>query len=239
MNLNQLKNKINTFQSTQKVTRAMQNIAALKITKIKHKLLLVKSNLIRVRTDFPEYFKNDEDQSLTKFVVIFGAKKGLCAGLSRRIFLDFIDKKNQVEQKKHKIIAIELPIAKLISESSFSDSLIACFDNLEDDFHPTLHVLEFLKEILSSSQSKIKIEVIWPFDQATIVFEHDSINNQLALYSLLEFAYFTTRYLEEEKRIEAMTQASDNCEKMGKETRVKYFKARQQKITQEILEISN
>jgi F0F1-type ATP synthase gamma subunit len=234
MSLNVLKSKITTYQSTQKVTKAMRNISAAKMQKIKHNILLVKANIVRIKTIFPEFFSQTLPTDLQKITIVFGPKKGLCGGLSRRVMYDFMT--SEISKQKSTLIIAELPVAKLLTEAGFSIS--ACFNELTDTAFPTLplynSLLEFNEPILVNlffpSMNHHKLEC----KTQTFLF-----NNKLAMFAALEYAYYETRLAEEEKRVEAMTTASDNCEKIKDATKLKYFKLRQQKITQEILEVSN
>jgi F0F1-type ATP synthase gamma subunit len=249
MSLNLLKSKIETYQSTQKVTKAMRNIAVVKMQRIKHQVLLVKANLVRLKKLFPEFFKVLPMSADVQ--IVFGPKKGLCGGLGRRALLEFSESLEQQKSQnpaleslaKCPIIASELPIAKLLVENGYH--LDSCFNDLTDQAFPTLPILMRLDEL--SKDGKISLRIFHPsmnhhkleFADTFYTYDAESVEQRLCLFAALEYAYYESRLCEEEKRVEAMTQASDNCDKMKDSTKIKYFKARQQKITQEILEVSN
>lgn len=230
MNLNSLKKKIATYQSTKKVTKAMQNIASVKVTKLKHKALLTKANLKHIVDLIALKKPNDTNQN---YHIIFGPKKGLCSGMARRILSELVFKDNSI------IIVSELPIAKLISEKG--KKITACYTDLNDDAFPILDIFNQLKQL-----DNINIVITYAFIQNhvyslnNIEFGYsNSPQDNISLYSNLEHAYYETRLCEETKRIEAMQAASDNCQSLLDVTKLKYFKTRQAKITSEILEISN
>jgi F-type H+-transporting ATPase subunit gamma len=241
MSLAQLKTKISTLQSTQKVTKAMRNIAVVKMQKIKHELVLVNSNLVRMQEFYPPFFEFEKTKTedLSNLVnVVFGPKKGLCGGLSRRTVQEFLEIKDFTNSHDHSFIAVELPTGKFLAEAGLK--LKECFIDLEDGQLPTLSLLEFL------SFKPQKIRLFYPIfkDHKLEFVSHlyeitKSLQDKLCLFAVIENAYYQTRLVEEQKRVEAMTQASDNCEKLGDSTKLIYFKARQSKITQEILEVSN
>jgi F0F1-type ATP synthase gamma subunit len=230
MNLNSLKKKIATYQSTKKVTKAMQNIASVKVTKLKHKTLLTKANLIHIA----ELITTDKPIDKQQFYhIIFSPKKGLCGGMARRILSELEFKKDAL------IIVAELPLAKLISENGFKVS--ACYTDLNDDSFPIIDIFNQLKKL-----NNINILITFPsilnhvYCLNNIEFSYtQSPKDNINLYSNLEHAYYETRLCEETKRIEAMQSASDNCQSLLDSTKLKYFKTRQAKITAEILEISN
>ena len=61
----------------------------------------------------------------------------------------------------------------------------------------------------------------------------------MALKQLLLTALLDARYSEYGARIVAMTNATDSAEKLSDELRLSFFRARQDAITTEILEISS
>jgi F0F1-type ATP synthase gamma subunit len=239
MSLNQLKNKITTYQSTNKVTLAMRNIAAVKQVSLKHQLLVIDSNLLRVKGLFADFFATKQTIK-PELIIIFGPKKGLCGGLARKILYEFLE----YSFDNVPLVVIDIPLAKLLVQEPKAN-ILACFANLEDQNHPMAVVLEFCKkQLVKLEKTQITIGVFTPNckhrSQNYLQFEFDQQTNSiLAFNTVLESSYLITRLTEEEKRVEAMTQASDNCQKISEATKLKYFKTRQTKITQEILEISN
>ena len=230
MNLNSLKKKIATYQSTKKVTKAMQNIASVKVTKLKHKTLLTKANLKHIVELISLSQALEPSQS---YHIIFGPKKGLCGGMSRKILSELVIKKEST------IIVAELPLAKLISERG--QKILACYTELNDESFP---IIDIYNQIIKLDN--INITITFPciinhvYSLNNIDFSYiNSPKDKISLYSNLEHAYYETRLCEETKRIEAMQAASDNCQSLLDSTKLKYFKTRQAKITAEILEISN
>jgi F0F1-type ATP synthase gamma subunit len=246
MSLNQLKQKINTYQSTQKVTKAMRNISAVKMQKIKHAVLNIKSHLVKLNQDFPKFFSqiklSSTATSQPKIIVIFGPKKGLCGGLGRRVFVEALERNLLDKNENTVLIVAELPTSKNIAESGHK--IDYCFDSLDEELIPTLPVLKtvfnYQKPIVKIFFPKINHHVLeFELKEFNLDNELDNTQNQLCIFGELEHAFYESRLCEEEKRVEAMTYASDNCEKIKLSSKLKYFKLRQQKITQEILEISN
>jgi F-type H+-transporting ATPase subunit gamma len=230
MNLNSLKKKIATYQSTKKVTKAMQNIASVKVTKLKHKTLLTKANLKHI-VDLIKLNKPIDNQEY--YHIIFSPKKGLSGGMARKILSELEFKKNS------KVIVAELPLAKLMSEKGIE--ITACYNDLNDEQFPIIDIFNQLKKL-----DNINIIITYPsilnhiYTLNNIKFCYtQSPKDNISLYSNLEHAYYETRLCEETKRIEAMQAASDNCQSLLESTKLKYFKTRQAKITAEILEISN
>jgi F-type H+-transporting ATPase subunit gamma len=230
MNLNSLKKKIATYQSTKKVTKAMQNIASVKVTKLKHKTLLTKANLKHI-VDLIALNKPIENNQY--YHILFSPKKGLCGGMARRILSELEFRKNSI------IIVAEMPLAKLISEKG--QQVTACYIDLDDEQFPILDIYNQLQKL-----DNINILITYPailnhvYSLNHIDFSYtNGPKDNISLYSNLEHAYYETRLCEETKRIEAMQAASDNCQSLLESTKLKYFKTRQAKITAEILEISN
>lgn len=252
MSLSDLKNKANTYQNTKKVTKAMQNIAAVKLLRLKQLLVSAKSHFLKLkeinRINLENIIITEEVENYN--LIYFGPKKGLCAGLARRVLLETEFK--EICTKSKSINCVEFPIAKLISESGFK--IDNCFENLSDGGYSTLAILEnFKKELINTpsvvatnTKSNLTFKVIYPkTENHKLEFKTISINitnniqHWLTLVAVLEMAYYETRLTEEEQRVDSMFQASENCTALYNSVKLKYFKARQQKITQEILEISN
>lgn len=240
MNLSNLKKKINTYQSTKKVTKAMQNIAAVKVNKIKQSVILTKSN-IKLLDELSNHKKSELDPNITTYNIVFSPKKGLCGGLARRILGEL-----KLDELVN-IIGVELPLSKLISEKG--KNIEACFIDLEDSNSPCYYLDKYLNSLLNNSlnnEDSIQIALHYPvivnhlYHLETFILTLDNTtSSQLYLYSHLTNAYFETRLCEELKRIEAMQTASDNCGELLESTKLKYNKTRQSKITAEILELSN
>jgi F-type H+-transporting ATPase subunit gamma len=236
MNLSNLKKKINTYQSTKKVTKAMQNIAAVKVNKIKQAVILSKSNINHL-DEMLNPIKAEIDPNLVTYNVVFSPKKGLCGGLSRKILMEL--ELNLLDN----IIGVELPLSKLISEKG--KSIQACFVDLDDANNPCFHLDRYLNSFLDDNEV-VQIILHYPVIvnhqyslQKLICILSPDYSSKLYLYSHLTNAYFETRLCEELKRIEAMQTASDNCGTLLESTKLKYNKTRQSKITAEILELSN
>jgi F0F1-type ATP synthase gamma subunit len=231
MSLNNLKKKITAYQSTKKVTKAMQNIAAVKVTKIKHKTLLTKANLKHLEYLYPNPPINIIASN--NFHIIFSPKKGLCGGLPRRMLGDIEINTN------HTLILAELPLAKLLSEKGHR--IDSCFTDLDDNNYPIIDIFNYLKDLKQANiliTFAANINHTYALNNISFFYSGDEASSIL-LYSHLEHAYYETRLCEEQKRIEAMQTASDNCKSLLESTQLKYFKQRQAKITAEILEISN
>lgn len=238
MSLSQIKSKIKSFESTKKVTKAMRNIASVKITILKHRILLVNSNVLHLKENIGELNNKEMDNKIS---IVFSPKKGMCGGLSRRILAD-LTSDSTADSKfggNSVIVGVELPVSKLLSE--FGYTVESCFIDLEDDNYPVLSLFNSIKEKLNTTVELFFVSIA--NNQLTlqsIQINLDGTNtSKVVLYSYLEYAYLHTRLTEEQKRVEAMQLASDNCDKLLTINKTKYFKLRQAKITQEILEISN
>lgn len=251
MSLQKLKVTINTLGNTSKVTKAMQNIAATKVNKLREKLIASKANLAHLRVVNPDFFATSNQPINTDAnlinrsnIVIFSPKKGLCGGLARKIagdYLDYVGDNNRLAGlQKLPVIGVELPTSFLLAESDIQFK--RCFWDLGDEPMATANIYQDLANQIEATN---QIVLIYPKTiNHQLVTNHchyqysDSQVDKLCLFGVLEEAWNDTRYSEESKRIEAMQQASDNCKKLKESSQLKYFKLRQAKITQEILEIS-
>ena len=251
MSLQKLKVTINTLGNTSKVTKAMQNIAATKVNKLREKLITSKANLAHLRVVNPNFFEsvnqpiNKEIELVDKTnIVIFSPKKGLCGGLARRIAGDYdqLTMKGSLLEifRNSKVIGVELPTSFLLAESDFHFK--RCFWDLSDGSMATANIYQ---DLINEINEVNQIVLIYPKTlNHQLVTNHchyqysGSQVDKLCLFGVLEEAWNETRFSEENKRIEAMQQASDNCKKLKEASQLKYFKLRQAKITQEILEIS-
>ncbi len=251
MSLQKLKVTIQSLGNTSKVTKAMQNIAATKVHKLRDKLIASKANLSHLRVVNPGFFGtvsipiNIESEMIKQTkIIVFSPKKGLCGGLARRIASDYVDFTRSggflSAFDKARIIGVELPSSFLLAEAGFDFQ--RCFWDLSDGEMATANIYQ---DIINQIQENNQIVLIYPkIINHQLMTNHchyqytDKQADKLCLFGILEEAWNETRFCEETKRIEAMQQASDNCKKLKESSQLKYFKLRQAKITQEILEIS-
>ena len=249
MSLQKLKVTIQSLGNTSKVTKAMQNIAATKVHKLREKLIASKANLSHLRVVNPKFFStvnqpiNITASTINKTkIIVFSPKKGLCGGLARRIAGDYINFTRNFlsEFSNSQLIGVELATSFLLAEGNFRFE--RCFWDLSDGSMATANIYQ---DIINQIQENNQIVLIYPkIINHQLITNHchyqytDSQVDKLCLFGILEEAWNETRFCEETKRIEAMQQASDNCKKLKEASQLKYFKLRQTKITQEILEIS-
>ena len=144
--------------------------------------------------------------------------------------------------------------ANWVTDCDFADEMYLMFakdfkENVFDEFHiiyasakskasykvKNIQYLPFVPEIKEENSSKKAGNCV--FEPSTEMAVNLLV--PMALKQLLLTALLDARYSEYGARIVAMTNATDSAEKLSDELRLSFFRARQEAITTEILEISS
>ncbi len=114
MNLQQIKQKIKTSQSTVKITKVMQMVSTVKLQRMKpiiNNSIIYKKEIaetlanILAQNENKSIFKNHNSGSKTALIITFSSDKGLCGSLNLNLCKNII---HNIHQLKHYGFAIKL-----------------------------------------------------------------------------------------------------------------------------------
>ncbi|MBI1919391.1 ATP synthase F1 subunit gamma [Candidatus Microgenomates bacterium] len=267
-NLITLNRRIKVSKNIAKTTRAMQMVAASKTKKAQANTLktrpyadklafMVKNLLGRLPEDFSHPYLTSEQKAKKTLLVAISPDKGLCGSLIsnlRRELIAFKDGKNltflTVGKKLASRVAGEKVIADFpmgVSQPEFSQ--IVPIVKIIGEFNEVFVLYAKFENFFTQ---KVTIEKLLPIqieDAKPAVSGQDYLfepNTARVLESLLPH-YLESRLFqlvqesfasEQVARMIAMQNATDNAQDVIEELTLAYNKARQEKITNEILDIA-
>lgn len=163
-NMKQIKSKINSVSSTQKITKALEVVSTVKLQKIKEKtekyrdfmmdflqLLYVLQNKIDIFEDLWNI-----DKSKKKLIVVISSDKGLCGSLNTKIFRQIFER-YQNEKDNVEIFCLWRKGFEFFVRTGFN---VVGYSDIWDDMNEeTLHGLyKFIWEALEEkTYSEIKL----------------------------------------------------------------------------------
>ena len=279
-NAKEIRRKIGSVQSTKKITKAMEMVAASKLRKAQDRMRLSKPYAKKIRqviahvaASHPEYqhpYLQVRDVKTVGFIVVT-TDRGLCGGLNVNLFKAVMTKMAEFDKANVKIKLCVLGRKGLAFFKRVGGQVIASADHLGDspviaDLIGSVKVmldeydngqLDALfiarNEFVTTMTQRPLVESLLPVqptqdDSAQqghwdYLYEPDDARPLLTT--------FLTRYIESQvyqavveniacqqaASMVAMKNASDNATKIISELTLKYNKARQAAITQEVCEI--
>ncbi|MCF6768052.1 F0F1 ATP synthase subunit gamma [Thiotrichales bacterium 19S11-10] len=274
----EIKTKIKSVKNTQKITRAMELVAASKMRKARDRMEqarpyanYAKSLIAHVAKAHLEYehayFQTREVKRVG--IIIVSTERGLCGGLNINLFKSVL---NKIQDFKEKNIEIDVSIIGAKAESFFKrldlnivslatklgdqpsvkdligsvKVMLDAYDNKKID-----QLLLFSNEFVNTISQKPTIAQLLPIvadEQESLNYHWDYIYEPEArdLLEMLVVRYVESQVYrgvienigcEQASRMMAMKSATDNAGAVINELNLKYNKARQAAITQEISEI--
>ena len=282
-NTKEIRTKIRSIQSTKKITRAMEMVAASKMRKVQKrmqssrpyasKIRLVIKHLIKGKLEYKHQYLLERKVNNVGFIVI-STDRGLCGGMNANLFKSVL---NSIHDFKKKSINVNICVIGKKAQSFFNtiDSKeIASVANIGDK--PSIKdLIGVVKVMLDKYDKKYldKIYVVYNEFVNTMVqkpiveqllpvssFDASSDKNILSgkywdyiyepdakellekllnryLESLVYQAVVENIACEQAARMVAMKSATDNASDFIDTLKLKYNKARQAAITQELSEI--
>lgn len=281
-NAKEIRGQIKSTKSTQKITKAMEMVAASKMRRAQNNMqagrpyaqniLQVVSHLAKANSEektHPFLYEREEIKRVGYIVV--GTDRGLCGGLNINLFKTALKHIRQSEEAGHEIKASVFGRKAIAFLGRLQIEMISTVDNYGDN--PPLHELvggirpmieayragEVDKVYLISNRfinTMTQEPYVMQFLPATALFDDQQIPaytwdyiyepsayellDKLAisyLESLVKQAVAENIACEMSARMIAMKSASDNAGNLIDELQLKYNKARQAAITQELSEI--
>jgi F-type H+-transporting ATPase subunit gamma len=256
-NLQQVKKRIKTANSIAQITKAMEMIAASKIKKAQNAVeknrayadrvkfivqkILAENNDVALNSSFVSLDKNIK----RKLVYVISSDKGLCGGLLANVFrqvLNNVSKDDYVVTigKKAQNFCIKndiYPMLKIL-QNYYSAKEISSVEVIYTYFKNRL-----VQEPVSKVLAPIKRDENF-VNKGDHIFEPSSkevLNGlipyyfEVVFYDMLMNAYAS----EQAARMSAMSNANENAKEISASLTIIYNKSRQEKITNEILDLAN
>lgn len=239
-----IQRRIETIDDTTKITNAMKLVSMSRVQKYRR--------LMNELTDFVDRldrFPNEEvDDELPKLMVVFMPDLGLSSAYNQQVWRGV--KNSGIENviwvgTKFYERAVKDDDINVLSHFETSDDL-----NIDDlykeisefinDYHLVMLVPELDVQDVTITYESLMARL--PI-QDSIIYEPNisDVNQQyqsIRTLSLLYHGFYQAKYVEYFSRRVAMDAATDNANDLREELENEYNKARQEKITNEILELS-
>lgn len=199
-------------------------------------------------------------------ILVITSEKGLCGAYNGNVLKDASKFMNRLDKEGYETVAYllgakavkyfdrrDIPCrwssAEWDAEDEFADKL---FLMLVDDYMKEIFDVLYIIHATANSKSSYKVErkkylpfapEVKPSGNENFIFEPSvelavDLIVPMTLKQILVTAMLESRYAEYGARIVAMTNATENAEKLVDELRMSFFRARQEAITTEILEVS-
>ncbi len=278
----EIRTQIKSVQNTQKITRAMEMVAASKMRKAQERMRSARPYADKIRQVIghmhyahPEYhhpFLVEREAKRVGFIVIT-SDRGLCGGLNTNLLKAAIVSMREWNGKKAEIDVCTIGSKGFGFMKRMGGNIVSHVAHLGDAPHveqligTVKSMLDAYSEgrldrlyivysrFLNTMSQQPMVEQLLPLPEATQKDEHDQLTHHWDyIYepdSKEVIDALLTRYIEtlvyqgvvenlaceQSARMVAMKAASDNAGKMIDELKLRYNKARQAAITQEISEI--
>ena len=260
----EIRTQIKSIQNTQKITKAMEMVAASKMRKAKEqmekarpyafKIMNVISHLSRAHPEYNSVFFEKRETKKKAYIVI-SSDRGLCGGLNNNLFKNIIE--TMIKNKDQEILSAysvfgnkAASFFQRIGGEVISQSMIDKFLNKEVDevyiaynkFKNTVTQTPTIEKILPissdlSNEEQDDYSHYWDY-----LYEPDAKEVLESLFtryieSLIYRSLVENLACEQASRMVAMKSSSDNASDLIGELKIIYNKTRQAAITQEISEI--
>lgn len=274
----EIRTQIKSIQNTQKITRAMEMVAASKMRKAQDRMQAARPYAEKIRnvikhlsSAHPEYrhpFMVEREAKRVGFVIIT-SDRGLCGGLNTNVLRQSLSAMKQWGDK-----GVEVDICTIGSKGfgflkRFGGNIVSEVSQLGDtprieDLIGTLKVMldayaegrldrlyVVYNRFINTMSQKPEVEQLLPLPEEEeteykhywdYIYEPDSkevLNDLMVRYIESQVYHGVVENLaaEQSSRMVAMKSASDNAGKIIDDLQLRYNKARQAAITQEISEI--
>ena len=282
----EIRAKINSIKNTQKITRAMELVAASKMKKARDKMNAARpyacysrdiiKHLITAYTEYKHNYFNEIKDCNVIGMIIISTERGLCGGLNINLFKKVLDSIEHYRKQKKSIFLCligtkaehffkRLKFVKIISLANFDtrnisiSSILGSISVMTDAFDKkeiSKLIIWSNKFINTIKQEPIKYQLL-PIDYSLLSSSIEKNNgsrnwdyiyepNSKEVLDKLVLRYIESQVYcalvenlswEQSARMLAMKNATDNAEQIINKLKIKYNKARQSSITQELAEI--
>ena len=276
----EIRKQIKSIQNTQKITRAMEMVAASKMRKAQERMQAARPYATRIRNVIthlhyahPEYkhpFVIEREAKRVGFIVIT-SDRGLCGGLNTNLLRGVLATMKEWAQKKTNIEICTIGGKGFGFMKRLGSNIVSHTSHLGDtprleDLIGTIKVMLdaytrgeldrlylIYNQFVNTMSQKPTVEQLLPLPASELegkqlehhwdyIYEPDAkdvLDDLLTRYieSLVYHGVIENMASEQSARMVAMKSASDNAGGLIDELKLRYNKARQAAITQEIAEI--
>ena len=280
-NAKEIRGQIKNTKSTQKITKAMEMVAASKMRRAQnnmqsgrpyaHNILAVVAHLASAHTERTHPFLVEREEVKNVGYIVIGTDRGLCGGLNINLFKTVLRHIRESEMAGHGIRSSVFGRKAISFLSRLNVPIMSTVENYGDN--PPLHELiggikPMIQAYRDGEVDKVYLignrfvntmtqePTVLQLLPATMITDEQGMPGyswdyiyEPSVYELLD--KLTVRYLESvikqavaeniacemSARMIAMKNASDNAGNLIDELQLKYNKARQAAITQELSEI--
>ncbi len=276
----EIRKQIKSIQNTQKITRAMEMVAASKMRKAQERMQAARPYATRIRNVIthlhyahPEYkhpFVIGREAKRVGFIVIT-SDRGLCGGLNTNLLRSMLTTMKEWSQKKTTIEICTIGGKGFAFMKRLGANIVSHTSHLGDtprleDLIGTIKVMLdaytrgeldrlylVYNHFVNTMSQRSEVEQLLPLPPSELegdklthhwdyLYEPDSkevLDDLLTRYieSLVYHGVIENLACEQSARMVAMKAASDNAGNLIDELKLRYNKARQAAITQEIAEI--
>ena len=245
-NLNAIKKRIGSIKSTQKITNAMRLVSMSKLQQFKRKQDILAPYFIEVAKK-SHRFGQAQDSRYRMLYIVFAPDLGLVSaftnGLLRYIkklpkgdFL-WIGTQGYEAAKKH---GLHVMNKKTSSEQIDLDFFIEDCNEYLNNYEINLIVPSYGSSM--SLQFAIEeLNVYLEFEDDVVYYpsfeENQRRFREIVMKAMIYYTYYASKFSEYTTRRIAMENATQNADDMIEDLQLKYNRARQEAITQEILEL--
>ncbi|MBP3194174.1 MAG: F0F1 ATP synthase subunit gamma [Cardiobacteriaceae bacterium] len=281
-NAKEIRGQIKSVKNTQKITRAMEMVAASKVRRVQEQMRVGRpytQNLLRVINHLVKATSGKQHPYLTPVsgdvkkvgYIIVSTDRGLCGGLNINLFKTVMQSVREEKEKGHEIVISVFGRKGAGFVSRIKAQLLSCVENYPEDpkitdliggINPIVEAYEkgelqkvfvaanIFENAMSQKPSLMQLlpaSVSYADEQLaghSWDYLYDSnpevlLSRLLKRYieSLVKQAVLENIASEMSARMVAMKSASDNAGNLINELQLRYNKARQAAITQELTEI--
>jgi F-type H+-transporting ATPase subunit gamma len=266
INLKSLRKRITSIASTQKITKAMQLVAANKLTKaqelfIENAAILQTINKISNQV-FSAALDSDDDllkqNQNSKLFILVTSDKGLCGGYNSAIIKNF---NRQLEQLNNSNVDVNLILIGKKAKNYYKNIQdVVSYDNVAKNYEQLSEaVIEKVIEVMSQKKCSVTVcynhfknaisydtvaKLIWPLSVEKS--EHNICETlEVDPWSILKLhlkinilnALLVSNASELSARMTSMDSATKNSETLIEQLTLKLNRSRQAMITKELIEI--
>lgn len=282
-NAKEIRGQIKSIKSTQKITRAMQMVAASKVRRAQNhmeagrpyvnNLLRVINHLVKASSHDQHLFLRKPEKVDTVGYIVVSTDRGLCGGLNINLFKTLVDSARKHQEQGHKMVFSVLGRKGIGFLGKINANVLSAVEGYPEN--PQVHDLIGVVRPMIDAFVKGDVQRIYvvtniyvnPMEQNPRAFQllpatvnADLVDNETASHTW-DYLYepsaetilddLLRRYIESavkqavvenvacemSARMIAMQNATDNANSLINELELKYNKARQAAITQELTEI--
>jgi F-type H+-transporting ATPase subunit gamma len=266
-NLRDIRNRIESIQNTQQITKAMKMVAAAKLRKAQNRIIETRpyaskmqeivARLVKAASEHNELLEERESIDNILFIVI-GSDRGLCGGFNNNLFKqvekrinnDFASfgKRNYNVVTEFPSFFDELKFAQIseIMKSVISEFKGGIYDEVYiayNEFQSVIAQNRLIEKVLPIQPEALTDEDEEEQDEhIDYIYEPSTdaiLQDLLPLHINMQLwkAVLESNAAEQGARMTAMDNATENAKELEEDLRLEYNRARQSAITTEISEI--